>query len=185
MVPASDEHSLYSQLSQIKINHFTRDSIKSVNSVMSLSFLLHMTASMLPLKLTRLTKLLGSGQFGKVHQGEWTVPGAKVKVDVAVKTLQETNATEDKVKFLQEAAIMGQFSHPNVVELYGVITQGEPVSLLLTVTNNFSFYSFCDHISLYCYSQMKTVAIVLQVMLVLELLLGGDLKDVLGNMHKG
>ena len=78
-----------------------------------------------------MTKLLGSGQFGKVHQGEWTVPGAKVKVDVAVKTLQETNSSEDKVKFLQEAAIMGQFSHPNVVELYGVITQGEPVSLFL------------------------------------------------------
>ena len=37
---------------------------------------------------------------------------------------------EEKVRFLQEAAIMGQFSHPNVVKLYGVVTVGEPVSLL-------------------------------------------------------
>ena len=35
---------------------------------------------------------------------------------------------EEKVRFLQEAAIMGQFSHPNVVKLYGVVTVGEPVS---------------------------------------------------------
>ena len=49
---------------------------------------------------------------------------------MAVKTLQEGASEEDKVKFLQEAAIMGQFSHPNVVKLYGVVTEGEPVSVL-------------------------------------------------------
>ena len=38
---------------------------------------------------------------------------------------------EEKVRFLQEAAIMGQFSHPNVVKLYGVVTVGEPVSLVM------------------------------------------------------
>ena len=32
------------------------------------------------------------------------------------------------MKFLQEAAIMAQFKHPNVVSLYGVVTQGKPVS---------------------------------------------------------
>ena len=49
-------------------------------------------------------------------------------VDVAVKTLKPDSKEEDKVKFLQEAAIMGQFSHPNVVRLFGVVTVGEPVS---------------------------------------------------------
>ena len=72
--------------------------------------------------------MLGTGHFGKVHQGEWILPGSKGKKDVAVKTLQEGASEEDKVKFLQEAAIMGQFSHPNVVKLYGVVTEGEPVS---------------------------------------------------------
>ena len=63
---------------------------------------------------------------------------------MAVKTLQEGASEEDKVKFLQEAAIMGQFSHPNVVKLYGVVTEGEPVSVfnnlirkqLLSITFN-------------------------------------------------
>ena len=36
---------------------------------------------------------------------------------------------KDRVKFLQEPAIMGEFSHPNVVKLHGyeVVTIGEPV----------------------------------------------------------
>ena len=75
-----------------------------------------------------MTELLGSGQFGKVHRGEWTNKVTKVTSDVAVKTLKEGAGELEKVKFLQEAAIMGQFSHPNVVKLYGVITEGEPVS---------------------------------------------------------
>ena len=51
-------------------------------------------------------------------------------MEVAIKTNQSKDE-EDKVKFLQEAAIMGQFRHPNVVKLYGVVTVGEPVSYLL------------------------------------------------------
>ncbi len=49
-------------------------------------------------------------------------------MDVAVKQLQPGASEEEKVKFLQEAAINGQFKHPNVVKLMGVVTLGEPVS---------------------------------------------------------
>jgi serine/threonine protein kinase len=35
------------------------------------------------------------------------------------------------VKLLQEAAIMGQFAHPNVVRLNGVVTVGEPTMIVL------------------------------------------------------
>ena len=48
---------------------------------------------------------------------------------MAVKTLKEGSGEEDRVKFLQEAAIMGQFTHPNVVKMYGVVSDGEPVGL--------------------------------------------------------
>ena len=68
------------------------------------------------------------GQFGRVYQGEWKAQELENKTDVAVKTLKEGAGEGDKMKFLQEAAIMGQFSHPNVVKLYGVVTEGEPVS---------------------------------------------------------
>ena len=75
----------------------------------------------------RLTNQLGSGQFGVVYKGVWKSP-SRGEVEVAVKTLKEGSGEEDRVKFLQEAAIMGQFKHPNVVTLYGVVSEGEPVS---------------------------------------------------------
>ena len=34
----------------------------------------------------------------------------------------------DRVKFLQEAAIMAQFKHPNVITLYGVVNTRGTVS---------------------------------------------------------
>ena len=75
--------------------------------------------------LYRITAHLGSGQFGTVNKGIWQSPmGA---MDVAVKQLQPGASEEDKVRFLQKAAINGQFRHPNVVKLMGVVTVGEPV----------------------------------------------------------
>ena len=53
-----------------------------------------------------------------------------------MKTLKEGAGEGDKVKFLQEAAIMGQFSHPNVVKLYGVVTERKSVSYFQFVSDN-------------------------------------------------
>ena len=76
----------------------------------------------------RITGFLGSGQFGKVQKGEWLSSGGRGNVVVAIKVLKENSNEEDKVKFLQEVAIMGQFSHPNVVKLHGIVSTDEPVS---------------------------------------------------------
>ena len=65
---------------------------------------------------------LGSGQFGSVEKGMWQ------SKEVALKTLKSDSSEDDKVKFLQEAVIMAQFRHPNVVTLYGVVSNKEPVS---------------------------------------------------------
>ena len=70
---------------------------------------------------------LGSGQFGTVSKGVWQCP--RGERDVAIKLLQAGAAEDSRVKFLREAAIMGQFSHRNVVTLFGVVTLGEPVSM--------------------------------------------------------
>ena len=77
----------------------------------------------------RITEHLGSGQFGTVNKGIWQSPAGTV--EVAVKTLKRGSDENDRVKFLQEAAINGQFRHPNIVKLLGVITVGEPVSKTL------------------------------------------------------
>ena len=74
-----------------------------------------------------------------------------------MKTLKE------EVKFLQEAATMGQFKHPNVVEMYGVVTQGEPVSSIEVHINN----------------NRKLVTMYVQVLIALELLPKGDLRKYL------
>jgi len=70
--------------------------------------------------------IIGVGQFGEVYKAALTVDHQELQL--AVKTLKGGASEEDKVKFLQEAAIMGQFHHPNVVKMYGVVTLKDPVS---------------------------------------------------------
>ena len=53
--------------------------------------------------------------------------GSETK-EVAVKTMKNDDYEEERIKFLQEAVIMGQFNNPYVVKLYGVITSSSPVS---------------------------------------------------------
>ena len=55
------------------------------------------------------------------------------ELEVAVKILKQGATEMDRVKFLQEAAIMSQFKHPNVVTMYGVVTDEEPVSHALYI----------------------------------------------------
>ena len=51
-------------------------------------------------------------------------------VEVAVKMLNTHSSDKDKLKFLQEAAIMCQFDHQNVIKLHGVVTE-VPIMIVL------------------------------------------------------
>ena len=62
---------------------------------------------------------LGEGEFGTVYKGVWA-SSPQGPLQVAVKSLH-SQEKDNKYKLLKEAAIMGQFSHPNVVKMYGVI----------------------------------------------------------------
>jgi len=75
----------------------------------------------------RVLKRIGSGHFGTVSKGVWSFCSG-ASLDIAVKTVRSTSEIE-RIKLLQEAAIMGQFAHPNVVRLHGVVTVGDPVSV--------------------------------------------------------
>ena len=73
----------------------------------------------------RLCEELGCGQFGVVNRGVWSV-GDEEK-EVAVKSLADDSTEDKRIQFLQEAAIMGQFKHPNVLTLHGVLTETDTV----------------------------------------------------------
>ena len=62
-----------------------------------------------------------------VYQGEWKIASKEI-MNVAIKGLKENATSHDRLKFLQEAATMAQFRHPNVVALYGVTSKSGKVS---------------------------------------------------------
>lgn len=68
---------------------------------------------------------LGSGQFATVEKAVWSTKYGIL--EVAVKTLHTDASPGDRVKLLQEAAIMAQFYHPNVVFLHGIINEDNKV----------------------------------------------------------
>ena len=119
--PASTTSHLYSQLASKKYREIPRDQLRLTKIGLHTSFPL-----ILNLCFVSIHKRLGSGQFGEVCKAVWSISGTTK--ELAIKTLRAELPEEEKVRFLQEAAIMGQFSHPNVVKLYGVVTVGEPVS---------------------------------------------------------
>ena len=82
---------------------------------------------------SRLLKAIGSGEFGNVYKAVWSISGSTK--EVAVKTLKPGSSENDTVRFLQEAAIMGQFNHPYIVKLYGVVTLEDPVSICFLSVN--------------------------------------------------
>ena len=60
----------------------------------------------------------------------WSVGGEER--EVAVKSLADGSTEEKRIQFLQEAAIMGQFKHPNVITLHGVLLDRERLCIAVT-----------------------------------------------------
>ena len=56
--------------------------------------------------------------------------------EVAVKSMEIGAKEEERVKFLQEAAIMGQFNHPNIVRILGIIEAEKNVRNYNVVLSN-------------------------------------------------
>ena len=77
-----------------------------------------------------MSDVLGCGHFGVVHFGTWT-DGSADPIQVAVKTLNSKCSESDRVKFLREAAIMGQFQNNNVVQSHGIVTEEQNMMIVL------------------------------------------------------
>lgn len=81
------------------------------------------------------------GEFGEVCSGHLKLPG-KREIFVAIKTLKSGYTEKQRRDFLSEASIMGQFDHPNVIHLEGVVTKSTPVMIITEFMENGSLDSF-------------------------------------------
>lgn len=86
-------------------------------------------------------EIIGTGEFGEVCKGKLKMPSGREET-VAIKTLKTGSTDKAKADFLTEASIMGQFDHPNVVKLRGVVTKSEPVMIITDYMENRSLDSF-------------------------------------------
>lgn len=85
----------------------------------------------------------GGGEFGDVCRGKLKLPpDGRTEIDVAIKTLKPGSADKARNDFLTEASIMGQFEHPNVIFLQGVVTKSNPVMIITEFMENGSLDTF-------------------------------------------
>lgn len=61
---------------------------------------------------------------------------------MAIKTLKPGSSEKARCDFLTEASIMGQFDHPNVIYLQGVVTRSNPVMIITEYMENGSLDTF-------------------------------------------
>ncbi|XP_043557130.1 ephrin type-A receptor 3 isoform X1 [Chiloscyllium plagiosum] len=86
-------------------------------------------------------KVVGAGEFGEVCSGRLKLPSKK-EISVAIKTLKVGYTEKQRRDFLSEASIMGQFDHPNIIHLEGVVTKSKPVMIVTEYMENGSLDSF-------------------------------------------
>ncbi|XP_075062264.1 ephrin type-B receptor 4 [Mixophyes fleayi] len=89
----------------------------------------------------KIEEVIGAGEFGEVCRGRLKVPGKKENY-VAIKTLKGGYTERLRREFLSEASIMGQFQHPNIIHLEGVITNNCPVMIITEYMENGALDSF-------------------------------------------
>ncbi|XP_061097172.1 ephrin type-A receptor 4a [Conger conger] len=89
----------------------------------------------------KIEKVIGIGEFGEVCSGRLKLPG-KREICVAIKTLKVGYTDQQRRDFLSEASIMGQFDHPNVIRLEGVVTKCKPVMIITEYMENGSLDAF-------------------------------------------
>ncbi|MBN3306939.1 EPHB4 protein, partial [Amia calva] len=89
----------------------------------------------------KIEEVIGAGEFGEVCRGRLKVPGRKENY-VAIKTLKGGYTERQRRDFLSEASIMGQFEHPNIIRLEGVVTASCPVMILTEFMENGALDSF-------------------------------------------
>uniref|UniRef100_A0A671PL50 receptor protein-tyrosine kinase n=1 Tax=Sinocyclocheilus anshuiensis TaxID=1608454 RepID=A0A671PL50_9TELE len=102
---------------------------------------IHEFAKEIDVSCITIERVIGAGEFGEVCSGLLRLPG-KREIPVAIKTLKAGYTEKQRRDFLGEASIMGQFEHPNIIHLKGVITKSKPVMIITEYMENGSLDSF-------------------------------------------
>uniref|UniRef100_A0A4W3I415 Ephrin type-B receptor 3 n=1 Tax=Callorhinchus milii TaxID=7868 RepID=A0A4W3I415_CALMI len=89
----------------------------------------------------KIEEVIGAGEFGEVCRGRLKLPGRR-EIFVAIKTLKAGYTERQRRDFLSEASIMGQFDHPNIIHLEGVVTKSRPVMIVTEFMENGALDSF-------------------------------------------
>ncbi|KAF4086259.1 hypothetical protein AMELA_G00104810 [Ameiurus melas] len=89
----------------------------------------------------KIEKVIGIGEYGEVCCGRLKFP-TKREVCVAIKTLKAGFTEQQRRDFLSEASIMGQFDHPNIIRLEGVVTMCKPIMIITEYMENGSLDVF-------------------------------------------
>lgn len=69
------------------------------------------------------------GSFGEVRRGRLQPRGRREQA-VAIQALWAGGAESLQMTFLGQAAVLGQFQHPNILRLEGVVTKSRPLMVL-------------------------------------------------------
>uniref|UniRef100_G3U210 Ephrin type-B receptor 1 n=1 Tax=Loxodonta africana TaxID=9785 RepID=G3U210_LOXAF len=98
-------------------------------------------AKEIDVSFVKIEEVIGAGEFGEVYKGRLKLPG-KREIYVAIKTLKAGYSEKQRRDFLSEASIMGQFDHPNIIRLEGVVTKSRPVMIITEFMENGALDSF-------------------------------------------
>uniref|UniRef100_A0A5F8HDN8 Tyrosine-protein kinase receptor n=1 Tax=Monodelphis domestica TaxID=13616 RepID=A0A5F8HDN8_MONDO len=75
---------------------------------------------------------LGQGSFGMVYEGlAQGLEAGEAPTPVALKTVNELASLRERIEFLKEASVMKAFKCHHVVRLLGVVSQGQPVLVIM------------------------------------------------------
>lgn len=88
-----------------------------------------------PREKIKLLRELGQGSFGMVWEGVYYHKNGEEK-PCAVKTVNEHATDRERSEFLNEASVMKAFNTHHVVQLLGVVSEGQPVLVIMELMSN-------------------------------------------------
>ncbi|XP_060012480.1 ephrin type-B receptor 6 isoform X2 [Lagenorhynchus albirostris] len=77
----------------------------------------------------KIEEVIGEGSFGEVRRGRLQPRGRREQA-VAIQALWSGGAESLQMAFLGQAAVLGQFQHPNILRLEGVVTKSRPLMVV-------------------------------------------------------